>query len=355
MCALGCSGCYYGHLAVGQARILWAQRPVSEVLADRETPEELRHQLELVGHARAFAVELGLEVKGQYTSYVPWPGDRIVTTVVATAPGAVEAAGYRFPIVGRVPYKGFFDPEKARRESDDLQSEGFDTCVVPVAAYSTLGWLDDPLTAPMLKRSADELVETVLHELVHANVYVPSQPEFNEGVAQFIGEEAALRFFRSHSGNGYPDAGSVLRRVEDDRLLGQRLLHFRDQVDALYSAQSQSPPPPPPDSEPGTRNGDGPGDRERERRALESQARIELAGLPLATRDAAPLAKRIRLNDACLALRGTYARDSQSHTALLESLGNDLAAFVARLRGVADSDDPRGEFFAPHVGPHLDP
>ena len=66
--------------------MLLARRPIEEVLSDPETTPELRAQLELVEATRRFAEQLGLEVGGQYTSYVDWPGDRVITSLVATEP-----------------------------------------------------------------------------------------------------------------------------------------------------------------------------------------------------------------------------------------------------------------------------
>ena len=120
---LGQGGCYYLHLASGQWRILRAQRAIDDVLADPETSGELRARLELVLAARRFAAELGLEVGEQYTSYVPWPDDRIVTSVVATRPGEVTPAGFDFPIVGHVPYKGFFERDRAEAEARALAEQ----------------------------------------------------------------------------------------------------------------------------------------------------------------------------------------------------------------------------------------
>src|SRR5262245_50859214 len=149
LAALPASGCYYGHLAQGQARILLARQSIAEMLATNGTAPELAERLRLAGEVRSFATTLGLDVKSQYTSYVDWPGDRVVTTIVATRPGEIEARGFWFPLVGRVPYKGFFDQARAEREAQELADEGLDTCLVPVVAYSTLGWMADPLTAPL--------------------------------------------------------------------------------------------------------------------------------------------------------------------------------------------------------------
>ena len=119
------------------------------MLAAPQTPPELAERLRLAGAVRAFAGELGLDVGEQYTSYVDWPGDRVVTTVVATRPGEIEARGFWFPLVGRVPYKGFFEPALAEREAERAAPRAASTpASFPVLAYSTLGWLGRPADAP---------------------------------------------------------------------------------------------------------------------------------------------------------------------------------------------------------------
>jgi predicted aminopeptidase len=317
------AGCYYTHLASGQMRLLLARESIDQLRADPDTPERLREQLGLVEAARLYATEIGLEVGGRYTSYVEWPGDRIVTTVVATRPGEVDAVSFDFPIVGSVPYKGFFDLEAAEREADALRDDGLDVCVVPVTAYSTLGWMDDPITAPMLRRDDGRLVETVVHELVHATFFVASQPAFNEGAARFVGQEAAVRFFADND----PASSQVRARITEDRTIADALLSFRDQVQALYAVQSE------------------PEQRRSERDALEARFRANLAATPLPERDPAVVAERVRLNDACLALGGTYAADTTLHVEMLDALGGDLPGFVQRLRKAAGAEDPRAAFF----------
>ena len=312
------SGCYYAHLASGQLRVLMARQPIEDLRADSDTPDRLREQLALVERARSFASELGLDVGGRYTSYVDWPGDRIVTTVVATNPGEVEAAGFRFPLVGEVPYKGFFDVAAAEDEAQALREDGLDVCVVAVTAYSTLGWMDDPVTAPMLRRGDARLVETLLHELVHATVFVPDQPEFNEGVARFIGQEAAVRFHRSVA---------LRTRVSEDRQIAAEILAFRERVAALYAHTEE------------------PADAAAKRNTLERAFRKQLASLPLTSRDPASFAARARLNDACLALSGTYAADDARLKRLLGELDGDLFRFIERLRTAAEAEDPREDFF----------
>lgn len=336
---LSSTGCYYGHLAVGQVKLLWARQSVDQLLADPDTDAELREKLQLVQVARGFASKLGLDVHGQYTSYVPWPHDRIVTSIIATQPGQIETTNFHFPIVGEVPYKGFFDQARAEREAERLRASGMDVCVGAIRAYSTLGWFDDPLTAPMLDTTEERLFETVVHELVHATVFVRSQPDFNEGVANFIGEEAVVLFYSGHASqdatpatkNGTSPDRSVVdprARVEDDRLIAQTLMSLRDEIAQLYALELPEP------------------ERERRREALESTGRKKLASLALNSRRAIPVSEAARINDACLAIQGTYVADTPKHRAVLEALDGDLERFIARLRSAAKSEDPRSSFFA---------
>jgi predicted aminopeptidase len=325
--SLATTGCYLGHVAAGQARLMHARRSIEEVLADPVTPADVRRQLAAVLRARAYARALGLEVGEQYTSYVDWPGDRVITTVVATRPGEVTPAGFWFPILGRLPYKGYFDSARAEAEAERLRGNGLDVCVVPVPAYSTLGWLEDPVTSPMLRLGEGQTVETIFHELVHATVYAKDHADFNETVASFIGEEASVRFYEAAEAS---EAARTRRgAVEDERALSAVLTGLRERVEKLYAS-----------SEPGPA-------REAARAELASDGRAQIAALALVERDAAELADAIQLNDACLALSGTYRAEMERYVAKLDALGGDLSAFIARLRAAADAEDPAEALLGP--------
>ena len=306
---------------------MWRARPIARVLDDPATEPALRDELSRVEAVRSFAAGLGLEVGDQYRSYAAWPGDRVVTAVVATRPGEIEPAGFWFPLVGRVPYKGFFEVARAEQEAARLRAAGLDVCLVPVPAYSTLGWLADPVTTPMLEGGTGMMAETLIHELVHATVYVPNDADFDEGVATFIGEEGAIRFFV-----GDPDAQMRERaRVADERAVARVLSDLRAGIATLYA-----------DSAAG---GDA---RGPQRDALEAEARAALAALPSAS---AERVAAVRLNDACLALAGTYERDLDAYAALLAERGGDLRAFVEKVRAAARAPDPRAALGLPAVQP----
>ena len=307
---------------------MWRRQAIDEVVADPNTTEEVRALLARVPDVRTFAEEIGLEVGGQYTSYVEWPEDRIVTTLVRTEAGSLEAVPWRYPFLGALPYKGFFEVDRAEAEAEALRAEDYQVCVSGVAAYSTLGWIDDPVTGPMLARGPGSLVETLLHELVHATAFVPGEADFNESVAQFIGQQAAIRFFERHppgpnTPDEWPDAARVRAAIAERRAIAEATLAFRDALIEL----------------------DGHPDRATLRGAAEARARDALRALPLEVYSPETVAERARLSDPCLALRGTYVRDGPRHARVLEALDGDLDAMIARLRLWAEEERDVESFF----------
>jgi predicted aminopeptidase len=278
---------------------------------------------------RAYATRIGLEVGGQYTSYVDWPDDRVVTTLVRTRRASVEPIPYWFPIVGTLPYKGYFDRIRAEAEAERLRSEeDYDVCVSGISAYSTLGWLDDPVTSPMLSRGAANFVETLFHELVHATAFVSDDVDFSESVAQFIGQQATIAFFSERrpeldfgpvgidAASAWPDARHVRASIEDRRIIDRVTVAFRDRLVQLADAP----------------------DFAERRAAAEIQARAELAALPLQVIDPEVVAVMARLSNACLALRGTYVLDLPRHAEVLAALDGNLEALIQRLRQVANGE-----------------
>ena len=303
-------------------RLLCARQPIPRVLADGDTPEPLRDSLSLVLRARDFAHGLGFEVDDLYSQYADWPGDQIVTHVVATRPGEVEAAGFWFPIVGRVPYKGYFDAGAAAAEATHLREEGFDVCLTPVRAYSTLGWFSDPVTGPMLRQPQGQLVETVFHELVHANLFLSGQATFNESAATFLGEEARVAFYAREQGPA--GALEARARVEENRVFRGEIEQARQQVARLYAEEPDGPK------------------RRAMREKLENEVRARIAALAPAGSPPG-FAERVRLNDACLALAGTYAGDAKPLALALQAEHGDLLALLRRLQTLSENEDPSAQ------------
>lgn len=189
------SGCatlsWYGEAAVGQMRILAARRPVADVLADPATTPETAANLMRVDAILEFAEHhVGLPVGDRYRTYVELGRDAVVWNVFAAPEFSLTPHQWCYPVVGCAVYRGFFDRDGARREAVSLAARGFDVHVGPVAAYSTLGWFDDPLLSTFIGYSDERLAELLFHELAHGEFFLPGDSAFSEAFATFVGREA---------------------------------------------------------------------------------------------------------------------------------------------------------------------
>lgn len=236
--ATACSPGYILKAGMAEAEILRARRPIPDVILDPSTDADTREKLLFALEARRFAIEeLGMEVGDAYTSFVQLEKDTLAMVLSAVHRDRFVSKTWWFPVVGRVPYKGFFDLEDAQRAQRDLEAQGFDTYLRPTAAFSTLGWFDDPLLSTFLRFDTVELVETLLHEMSHANLWIPGNVRFNESYAQFVGRAAAIEFFCQPE-VGEPDVEGC--RLAQDRWKDyQRFSWFMDglidELEALYS------------------------------------------------------------------------------------------------------------------------
>lgn len=192
----GCNPVYVARAGLAEARILWRRQPIVEFLREDDLPPEIREKLEVVLAARTYAAgSLGLAAGGSYrTVSRVEPGETI--WVVSAAPrDRLVLHTWWFPFVGRVPYRGYFSEKAARRLAEDMERQGYDTYVRTTAAFSTLGWFDDPLLSPTLKMDVVTIAAVVIHELLHNTVYLPGRTAFNESLANFVGWRGAAELF----------------------------------------------------------------------------------------------------------------------------------------------------------------
>lgn len=219
----------------GQVYIVWNSKPLTEVLADQSFPDSLKMRIETIEKAREFAIQnLGLKDTDNYTTYYDQRGEPSLWNVTACRPFAFEPKTWWFPIVGEVPYKGYFDKEKAIKLAEQLKAEGWEVRVRPVGGWSTLGWFRDPILSSMLERSEGELAELIIHELTHSTVFVKDQVTFNENLASFIGEQGARLFLRTHYGASAVQLQQYLAEDADSRRFTAYILGATQQLDSLY-------------------------------------------------------------------------------------------------------------------------
>jgi predicted aminopeptidase len=232
----GCGLDYYLHLAGGQARIAWRSRPLAEVLASPSTPPATAEKLKLVAQLRRFAQErLGLAAGDSYTRFFDTGGQPVSWNVSACPPERFDPHLWHFPIIGALPYKGFFSRERAARERDQLQAQGLDVAMGAVPAYSTLGYFSDPVLSTMIDEAEDELAELLLHELTHATIYPAGQTEYSESAATFVGQAGALRFLAERYGTDSPQVQRARQRQADALRFSVFMKGVVDSLDSLYA------------------------------------------------------------------------------------------------------------------------
>ncbi|MEN3942095.1 aminopeptidase [Prosthecobacter sp. SYSU 5D2] len=236
--ALMLTGCstvgFYAQALRGQREIMNQARPVAEVLADPSTKPLLREKLTTVEDIRAFAdSDLGLPADGQYERYTNLGRKYVVWVIYAAPEFSTEAKSWWYPLVGSLKYRGFFTEARAEKEAAKLRAEGLDVYMGGVAAYSTLGYLKDPLLNTFMGRPDADLAELVFHELTHQRIYLSGDTDFNEALATVVGREGALRWMKARG------MQKELKQYQREMVLETEFvaeaLQTRNELKALYA------------------------------------------------------------------------------------------------------------------------
>lgn len=328
MVSLFPTACYLSRGAWEEGKILARRQPIAELVADRRTDPLVRRKLAIVLEARQFAQDsIRLRTKKSFTTYSKLDRDTLVLVLSAAYRDRLEPYTWWFPIVGRVPYKGFFDFDDARRAAKSYYDDGYDVALRPSAAFSTLGFFNDPLTSTTLARDTLDLVNTVIHEVTHNTFYASGQAAFNESFASFVGARGAAAFFRSRR---QPEAAArVDAEWEDEKLLGDFWTRLSRSLDSAYAMH--------PDS--------------REAR-IAARDTVYLRARQALVSDVGPrlrtigpfYVQRVPLDNASLLAQRVYAKDLDLFDAVYERESRNLKRTIGRVISLARSDrkDPFG-------------
>jgi predicted aminopeptidase len=334
------SGCYT--LKQGAVMLGYLSRAVPlESLLDEPEPadagpvaEENRLFVERIHDIRRFAMEeLGLRESKNYTKYVELDRDYLAAVVSASAADSFTRHEWWFPVVGAVPYKGFFNAEDARKEAAKLRKKGLDVWIRGVDAFSTLGWFRDPLYSYMRNYTADHLANLIIHELLHATVFVKGQVQFDEELAEFVGTEGARLYIEKTFG---PDSEELRRMAlagADNAAFVGFIRGLVAELDALYKSGAGR---------------DNPGGLSREEILARKERIIQAARERCAaeydslfgTENYRGFAE-LPVNNAYLELYRLYYAEENYFADLYERAGRDLSGLIAAAKTLNGSRSAR--------------
>lgn len=309
----------------GQMQLLSSRVPVDEALKDPQLDESKKQKLRLAQEARAFAEnDLHLTPTKNYTSYVELGRPYVTYVVSAAYRWELKHYQWSYPMVGKMPYKGYFSEDDARAEEEELQKENLDTYMRGVSAYSTLGWFNDPILSSMLRYDDYDLVNTIIHETVHATLYIKHAADFNERLATFLGNKGAEQFYLKKEGPASPTLRKIKEENEDHKIFSSFISFELRDLEQWYK------------NLPSTDHNED----KRKARIAEIQSKFTREIAPRLKTDSYKKFPELKLNNARLLLYKTYMQDLGDFEKLYEALGKNYSLFIEKCKSLEKAQDP---------------
>ena len=229
--------------AKGQVTILMNVEDVADVLKNPAFPDSLKSRIRLIEEIKQFGVDsLGLTPSKNYTTFYNQHGRPLMWVINASERYQIKAYKWTFPIIGTFPYKGYFDSTRAVIEEKKLIRSGLDTDIGEASAWSTLGYLKDPILSSMLRRREGSLANLILHELTHGTLFVKNDLELNENLASFVGDLGAIRFLTQKYGVDSKQFKAYEFSKKYNDAYAQHMLRGISKLDSLYKTFSYGKP-----------------------------------------------------------------------------------------------------------------
>ena len=315
LAAAACSPVYVLQSAAGHADLLLRRRSIDKALKDPRTPPPLRAELETAASARAYAFEaLGLRKTSDFSTYAPIGRSAVTYIVSGSRRTSLEGYSWWFPFIGSFPYKGYFDKKRAVAERDRLEKRGWDAFVGGAAAYKTPLPFSDPLPTSALDASTGAVAALLIHELAHGTVYFKDHSDFDESMAQFVGEQGAKRYLASRFGASSPELAAYETELRDEAAADGVIAGLREKLEALYAGRESE------------------AEKLADRVPLFEQAKQDLKALGYDYKV---------MNNAVVVAHGVYHGDLPFGK-LLEKCGGDFPKFIAALKAL-DRRDPAAD------------
>jgi len=262
-----------------------------------------------------------------YTRYVELDRDYLAAVVSASARDTFRRHEWSYPVVGTMPYKGFFDVEDARKERERLEKKDLDVWIRGVDAFSTLGWFTDPLYSYMRNYSPARLADLIIHESLHATIFIKGQVQFNEELAEFVGTQGARLYIISRYGEDSDQYREIFTSEEDSQTFVAFIQGLAAELEVLYSSNVSREEKL----------------SEKERIIAEAQERFEREYDDLFSNDNYRGFSQMSINNAYIELFRLYYAQDNFFADLYERAGSDLPAFIAAAKTLTARGDPRAQ------------
>lgn len=231
------SSCYTVRSSLYFNNLYNSRRLVSEVVADGKTSKSVVEKLKYVDELLLYAASIDLNVRSAYKHYVEIEEDESVSYILqACKPYEFKPETWWFPIVGSVPYLGFFENSERAQKAKELTSAGMDIYLSEASAFSSLGWFEDPIYNSMLAYDTEVLTNIIFHELVHRTLWVADHVDFNEQLATYVADVMTHRYLKSK--NLLPYLQSFQEKRRDRAQFAKWLESLKAELTLLYENPS---------------------------------------------------------------------------------------------------------------------
>ncbi|MBI2603827.1 MAG: aminopeptidase [Deltaproteobacteria bacterium] len=230
------SACYVLKNAYHFTELYKSRQSIEDVLADEKTSERTKEKLRLVQDILLFARQEELNTSGSYRDFIDLGERSVVSYLVQAAEvDQLKLVTWWFPVVGAVPYLGYFQQEERDRKVEKLKGKGYDVFASEVDAFSGLGWFSDPIFSTFLEKRESSLANLLFHELTHATLWVAGDVTFNENLASYVADILTIQYLERRS---YAEDLVFYRNKEADfTLFSAWLSTLRAELEVLYGSR----------------------------------------------------------------------------------------------------------------------